>query len=128
MICCNAITWGVAFAAFVLGAPLAAQSASFDPNTGQSIQPKDQNDGLRDTGRTASTGLGEVGQRQTQRGTPKFVSPLGRISSRIENRVQNRIRNRIDRSYDPTGNATAPFERAERRAQTVNQRARAGPR
>ena len=106
-----------------LSVPLAAQNVPIDPNVRQSEEAaQNQNDGLGDTGRTADTGVGDVGQRQIQRGTPEAVSPLGRINNRVENRVQNRIRNRIDRNYDPTANATAPFERAERRAKTVTQR------
>ena len=119
----------MAFTILALSVPLAAQNVPIDPNVRQTEEPaQNQNDGLGDTGRTADTGVGEVGQRQIQRGTPEAVSPLGRINNRVENRVQNRIRNRIDRNYDPTANATAPFERAERRAQTVNQRPTAGPR
>lgn len=106
-----------------LSVPLAAQNVPIDPNVRQFEEAaQNQNDGLGDTGRTADTGVGDVGQRQIQRGTPEAVSTLGRINNRVENRVQNRIRNRIDRNYDPTANATAPFERAERRATTVTQR------
>lgn len=62
-------------------------------------------------GSTADTGIGEVGQRLDGATPPRRASPL----LRIQNRVENRIRNRIDRNYDPTVNATAPFQRAEGR-------------
>lgn len=60
--------------------------------------------------RPAEIGNGAVGQRQTREETPVNTAPLERIDSRIANRVQNRIRNRIDRYYDPSANATSPFE------------------
>jgi hypothetical protein len=78
-------------------------------------QAATQNEGLQRNARTADTGIGEVGQRQTARDGAGVQEPLGRITSRIENRVENRIRNRIDRNYDPTANATSPFDIANRR-------------
>ncbi len=68
-----------------------------------------------DTGRTAQTGVGEVGQRQDVQDAAANIEPLGRVGNRVQNRIENRIRNRIDRTYDPTANATSPFERAEDR-------------
>src|SRR3546814_11782990 len=59
-------------------------------------------------GQIAESAVGQVGQRQTA--TAIDTGPMGRVNTRIQNRVQNRIRNRIDRSYDPTANATSPFE------------------
>ena len=76
---------------------------------------QNQNQGLRDAGTTADTGIGEVGQRQTASDTKTGKNPLDRIDNRIQNRVQNRIRNRIDRTYDPTANATSPFNDANQR-------------
>ncbi len=73
--------------------------------------------------RTATTAVGEVGQRQTREDDPTNVAPLGRINSRVENRVQNRLRNRIDRYYDPLANAASPFEVAGDRARTAGRRA-----
>lgn len=67
------------------------------------------------TARTADTGVGEVGQRQKFEDDFANIKPLGRIENRIRNRVENRIRNRIDRDYEPTANATSPFEKAEER-------------
>lgn len=75
-----------------------------------------QNEGLRETGRTAETGAGEVGQRQSSKDMGARVEPMGRVDGRVQNRVQNRLRNRIDRTYSPTANATAPFEVASDRA------------
>lgn len=60
-------------------------------------------------GRTADTGIGDVGQRQTREESATNIQPLGRIDSRIGNRVQSRIRNRIDANYDPQSNALSPF-------------------
>lgn len=71
-------------------------------------------------GNTASTGSGEVGQRQTRGAAPNF-KPLDRIDNRIANRVQSRIRNRIDRTYDPQSNAASPFEVAGERTKAVGQ-------
>ena len=88
-------------------------------------QTRSQNHGLQTTSRTADTGIGEVGQRQTVRVGPAMREPLDRIGSRINNRVQNRIRNRIDRNYNPTANATSPFVVAEEQARTAGQ---TGPR
>ncbi len=82
----------------------------------ESVEQADtQNEALQRTARTADTGIGEVGQRQTAQDSPAMQEPLGRINLRINNRIENRIRNRIDRDYDPTANATSPFEIAERR-------------
>lgn len=67
-------------------------------------------------GRTADTGAGQIGQRQTRAQMAPNVKPLGRIQNRVANRVQNRIRNRIDRNYDPQANATSPFRVAGDRA------------
>ena len=77
-------------------------------------QAETQNEGLQRTARTADTGIGEVGQRQTAQDGAGIHEPLGRLTSRINNRIENRIRNRIDRNYDPTANATSPFEVADR--------------
>ena len=89
-----------------------AQILPIDPNSRQP-EVTTENEGLREVGRTADAGAGEIGQRQTQEEAAPNIEPLGRINNRIENRLQNRLRNRIDRNYDPTANATAPFERAE---------------
>lgn len=102
--------------ALLLGAaatPASAQTAPRDPVF--PIEPatresQTQNEGLRETGRTAETVAGAVGQRQTSRAGTGTLDVLGRLDTRIANRVQNRIRNRIDRNYDPTANATSPFE------------------
>lgn len=69
-------------------------------------------------GRTASSAIGEVGQRQTQSQIAPDAQPLARVDGRIQNRVQNRIRNRIDRYYDPQANATSPFTVAADQART----------
>lgn len=87
-------------------------------------QAETQNEGLQRSARTADTGIGEVGQRQTARDGPGVQEPLDRINSRINNRVENRIRNRIDRNYDPTANATSPFEIADRRTRAGQGRPR----
>lgn len=93
--------------------PAAAQGLPIAPSSPD--QATTQNDGVRDIGRTADTGIGVVGQRQTAAAAVPSVEPMGRINSRIPNRVQNRLRNRIDRNYDPTINATSPFEAADER-------------
>ena len=62
--------------------------------------------------RTADTGAGSIGQRQT-RAKPRIpIEPMARINSRIASRVQNRIRNRIDRSYAAQADTTSSFETA----------------
>lgn len=66
-------------------------------------------------GRTADTGAGQIGERQTRAQAAPNVEPLGRIQNRVANRVQNRIRNRIDRNYDPQANTTSPFRAAGER-------------
>lgn len=103
----------VAMLLISLAMPAAAQSLPIDPTAPNLIgQPPAtmQDEGLEDIGRTADTGIGEVGER-----TAGVINrePLGRLEARIYNRVQNRIRNRIDRSYDPMANANSPFERAD---------------
>lgn len=77
-----------------------------EPRGSQNADP-----GVR-AGSTADTGIGEVGRRLDT--ATESIKPLRSPLRRIQNRVENRIRNRIDRNYDPTANATAPFERAER--------------
>ncbi|MBU1756417.1 MAG: hypothetical protein KJ703_05445 [Alphaproteobacteria bacterium] len=101
-----------------LGAPAAAQQQPLDPESEveEFEQAGTQNEGLSETARTADTGIGEVGQRQTTRDGPVMREPLDRIDSRINNRVENRIRNRIDRYYDPTANATSPYANADRQS------------
>lgn len=102
---------GLAVTGFSL--PAAAQTAPQETDASQT--QSSQGEGLRELGQTVDTGIGEVGTRQTREDAAPNLEPLGRINSRIENRIQNRIRNRIDRNYDPTANATSPFERAEER-------------
>jgi len=96
--------------------PAAAQTYPIDPSTAPA---RNQNEGIRDSGRTAESASGEVGERQRTRNAALNAYPLERIPSRLQNRVQNRIRNRIDPSYDPTANTTSPFEAAEERARAV---------
>ena len=91
--------------------PAAAQTTPQETNPDQT--QNSQSNGLRELAQKADTGIGEVGMRQTREDAAPNLEPLSRINSRIENRVQNRIRNRIDQNYDPTANATSPFERAE---------------
>ena len=69
-------------------------------------------------GHLASTGSGEVGQRQAipRRG------PLNRLQGRIANRVQNRIRNRLDRYYSPQANANSPFLVASEQVRTTGRK------
>ena len=82
---------------------------------------QNQNDALTDEGKTAETGAGEVGQRQTFRDVAAQQNALDRINNRISNRVENRLRNRIDRNYDPTANAKSPFEDASKQAPDLSQ-------
>lgn len=105
---------GTALIAASLGfaAPGFAQTSPFDRAISQS-EVQTQAEGLLEVGRTAETGIGEVGQRQKDDQVAPNIEPLGRLNNRIQNRVQNRLRNRIDRNYDSTANAVAPFDRAE---------------
>lgn len=98
-----------------LALPAMAQELPLEPPLEEERveQAATQNEGLRQTARTADTGIGEVGQRQTTRDGPAMQDPLDRIASRINNRVENRVRNRIDRNYDPTANATSPYAVAD---------------
>lgn len=70
-----------------------------------------QAEGLNDVGRTAETGIGEIGRRTSGTGN---VNPMGRLNSRIENRIENRLRTRIDRNYDPLESVSSPFDKAAR--------------
>lgn len=108
---------------FGLAVPVAAQEvpAPDRAEETENVEQADtQNEALQRIARTADTGIGEVGRRQTAQDSPALLEPLGRLNSRINNRIQNRIRNRIDRNYDPSANATSPFEIADRET-------RAGP-
>lgn len=93
-----------------LALPATAQSLPVDPSTPDHPLAETQSEGLEEVGRTADTGIGEVGER-TEGVTNR--EPLGRLESRIPNRIQNRIRNRLDRFYDPMANANEPFKRAD---------------
>lgn len=124
-------TWFPRFAALgavLSGALLAVPAMSQDPTPVSRPSPRppdakaparNQNQALRDAGRTAQTGSGKVGKRQSAADTARVVFPLGRLSTRVQNRVQSRIRNRIDENYDPAANAASPFEVAAERARSV---------
>lgn len=106
----------MAGAALLCLAPAAnGQQQPIQPWSSQQAATSSLNEGLRDAGRTADAGAGEIGQRQSATDTASDARPIGRIANRIENRVQNRLRNRIDRNYDPRANATSPFDRAAAR-------------
>ncbi|HEX7262143.1 MAG TPA: hypothetical protein VF258_10040 [Luteolibacter sp.] len=107
--------------------PLTAQPAPRPPSFPQAAAEavQSQGEGLLELGRTADTGVGEVGGRQTPREMAPNSDPLGRINGRVENRVQNRLRNRVDESYNPIANAAAPFSGAE---EAVRKGARPRPR
>jgi hypothetical protein len=87
--------------------PAAAQDSPSNPS--DPSMASDQNEGLREIGRTAETGIGQVGQRQTTSNAGPNVDPTGRVNNRIRSRVQNRISNRIDRYYDPKADTTEAF-------------------
>ena len=53
-------------------------------------------------GRTAATGNGRIGERQTREQVAPDNRPLDRIQSRIASRIDSRLRTRIDRNYDPS--------------------------
>jgi len=111
---------GIAPACLLCGAR--AQETVSDPWSSPDIsstQPYDWGEG--DIGRTAETGAGEVGQRQTVRDLGAIARPVRRVENRIQNRVQSRLRNRIDRYYDPTANAQKPFEVASDQARQADQ-------
>lgn len=100
-------------------APASAQTAPLraEPEQPQAIiDPK--------VADTVDTSAGRVGQRQSRDELVRVTNgqSLARIESRIGNRVQSRLRNRLDRNYDPTANATSPFEVAEQRSTRVNRR------
>lgn len=93
-------------------------SSAADRDDEQPVGPQKQLRTPLDTnqaGRTASSSVGQVGQRQTRESAAAGagIKPMARIASRIQNRVQNRVRNRIDRYYDPQAGATDPFAVAE---------------
>lgn len=96
-----------------LAGPAAAQSFPIDPAAPDPVAEESadtQGEGLEDVGRTAETGIGEIGERA------EFIvntDPMARLDTRIHNRLQNRIRSRIDRDYDPMANATSPFEEVD---------------
>lgn len=108
-------------AIFVFPAEAQVRSAAGDQDDRQpSFQHQQASIKADQTGRTAQSAAGQVGQRQTRDTTAARtgIEPMARIASRIQNRVQNRIRNRIDRTYDPQGNATDPFKVAEAQTQS----------
>lgn len=117
-----------AFAAGValLVAPSNAQIAQvtprplLTPRPGSTPEAQTQNQGLREAGRTAQTGSGRVGERQSAREVARSIAPLGRISNRVQNRVQTRVANRIDENYDPVASTRSPFETAEERARAAS--------
>lgn len=87
----------------------------------QQLRPPDR---PTQSGRTADTSVGQVGQRQGWATTTVVRNPMQRIASRIQNRVESRIRNRIDRNYDPQANARTPFAAAEQETRAVGRRSR----
>ena len=93
-----------------LASAVAAQELPNSPLPPTGAVADTQAEGLNDVGRTAETGVGEIGRRTT--GTIN-VNPMGRINSRIENRIRNRLRTRIDRNYDPLESITSPFDKAD---------------
>lgn len=93
-------------------------SSVVDRDDQQPVGPQQQPGRPLDTnqaGRTASSSVGQAGQRQTRESaaTEAGIKPMARIASRVQNRVQNRIRNRVDRYYDPQAGITDPFAVAE---------------
>ncbi|MAW90040.1 MAG: hypothetical protein CL574_02930 [Altererythrobacter sp.] len=93
-----------------LATSVAAQQLPNSPPPPTGAVVDTQAEGFNDVGRTAETGIGEIGRRTT--GTIN-VNPMGRINSRIENRIRNRLRTRIDRNYDPLESITSPFDKAD---------------
>lgn len=72
-------------------------------------------------GRTAKTGIGEVGQRQTRAEARPGAEPMDRIETRISSRIENRIRTRIDRDYDEGFHTTSAIADADARARATGQ-------
>ncbi|MBB5700135.1 hypothetical protein [Sphingomonas yantingensis] len=106
-------------------------SLALAPIAQAQTRPDDPSEQAADAGqlqphpsRTAETGTGVIGQRQTAAQAAPNLEPLGRVNNRVANRVQNRIRNRIDRYYDPRANATSPFEIAGEQVQRASSRPR----
>lgn len=100
----------------------AAADSSEQNGEQPAVQPQQLNTPIQtnQTGRTAQSSAGQVGERQTRDTTAQAgIKPMARIENRIQNRVQNRLRSRIDRSYDPKSNTTNPFAVAEDQARTT---------
>jgi hypothetical protein len=72
-----------------------------------------------EAGRTASSQIGRVGQRQES--NPR-LSATARLQSRIASRVQNRIRNRLDRTYHREGDDLAVYQEAADQVRAVQTR------
>lgn len=99
-----------AVTAIALLAPIAAANAQdvpIDPWTASGTASQSL-----EAGRTAETGAGEVGRRQSARDVGTGIEPTQRVNSRINSRVQSRIRSRIDRNYNPEADATSSIEAA----------------
>lgn len=64
------------------------------------------------TGRTVTSSVGEVGQRQTRDQLAVAGAVNARQNLRIATRIQSRLRSRIDRFYDPQSNAMSSIEDA----------------
>lgn len=108
-------------ATLALAVAPATQTFPINPDADRT-EGRSPDDRMREVGRTADTGIGEIGQRQTREEAAPNIEPIGRIDNRVENRVQNRLRNRVDRDYDPAANSAAPFERAARSARDAGNR------
>lgn len=91
------------------GVPARAQAFPIDPATASTTQ----GDGLRDAGRTADAGSGEIGQRQDAQEAVPFIAPTARISNRVPNRLQTRLQNRIDRTYRGDVDASSSYEQTQ---------------
>lgn len=73
------------------------------------------------SGRTADTGIGEVGERQTKDTSAANIAPMGRVENRLSNRIHGRYNNRLDRFQYPDVTGSAAFTAAEKETRKPNQ-------
>lgn len=101
---------------FLVASPASAQEF---PSASGSDGGSGQGDGGQEMGRTAETGAGEVGQRQTVWDAPN-VQPMTRINNRVQLRVESRVNSRIDRNHDADMGTTSAFDVANIRARRAS--------
>lgn len=108
------IVFCASFAVSLVATSAVAQEISSSASDAERVIT--QNEGLEQLGRTAETGVGEVGQRLTRWDIAPNIEPMARVNRRIENRVENRLTSRIDTENRREADANSAFEMANRRA------------